>query len=82
MVKLNGHAQQMTATVCYPPTTGARDLRDQLADMQTFEQSPHRRTGTSVLSAHSRVAEQRSPDVAVTKTSADMVAVQDCSKQL
>src|SRR6516225_10354570 len=64
-----------------PPASCARHLGYQLANMQTFEEAPHRSTGTSLELSLLGIAKERFPDVGIAKTTRDSVALQHGHEQ-
>ena len=74
-IELNRQAEQVATMFGDPPASRARHLGYQLANMQTFEEAPHRRTGTSLELSLLGIAKERFPDVGIAKTTRDVVAI-------
>ena len=80
-VELNRRAEQVATTFGDPPASRARHLRHQLAIVQTFQQTPHRGTCTSLEASLLWIAEQRFSDVFVAEAARDVVAIQNRREQ-
>ena len=78
---MNRQAKQVATMFGDPPASGARHLSHQLAHMQTFEEAPHRGTGTPLEARLTLIAEQSFPDVGVAKSTGDVVAIQHGHEQ-
>ena len=78
---MNRQAEQVATTFGDPPASCARHLGHQLANVQTFEEVPHRGTGASLEASLLWVAEQRFSDVGVAKTTRDVVAIRHGHEQ-
>src|ERR1700730_1802739 len=77
-----GVAQKSSSPVRYFPTACSRDLGEQPAQVQALEKSAHRGTvPAGFLVAGGRLVQGRA-DVLVAEALGDVVAVQDCGKQL
>ena len=75
VVKLDDLPQQMSALFGYPPASGARDLGYQMANVESFEQAPHRRARSALFGWLEESPEQGLPDVAVAKATHNLVAI-------
>src|SRR6516162_8681479 len=77
VVKLDGSPQETSAVFGHSPASRTRDLGHQMADVESFEQAPHSRTGTPLLGRLQPSPEQGFTDVAIAKAARDVVAIQD-----
>src|SRR5262245_50326667 len=81
VVKLNDPPQQLPAVIRHAPAATARDLGHQMADVESFQQAPHRRARSALVGRLEEPPKQRLADVAVAKASRDVIAIQDCPEQ-
>src|ERR1700693_1546935 len=70
----------MAAALRDTPATRTRNLRQELARVQTLEKSSHRRAATGRILGVG--AEQRAANVAIAKATGDVIAVENGGEQL
>src|SRR5262245_2454194 len=77
IVKLEDPPEELSAVFRHAPAPCTRDLGHQMAYVESLEQAPHSRAGTSSLGWFQESTEQGFPDVAVAKAARDVVAIQN-----
>src|SRR5262249_60919796 len=81
VVKLDDPPQQLSALIRQAPAAAARDLRHQMANMESFQQAPDRSARSALVGGLEESPEQRLADVAVAKASRGVIALQGCPGQ-